>query len=350
MTGKKGSPALGTMLAIAMCMAAVLAACSSGAPPRFPHRLHLAGLRCGASGQAECLTCTSCHAPSAPDRAQALPAPSLCDRCHRSEQKEMRQVLAAPAERPDGIIAFNHDRHLALADLGGQCVTCHAGVVENNAPSIPPMKECLKCHEHQAQWNRGQCTPCHERKDLVQLMPRTFLRHEGDFIRTHGPAATEEKQLCQSCHAQADCDGCHDVSQGLSIEQRRPEAIERGFVHRGDFLVRHSMEAQVDPARCLSCHEPATCDGCHVERGVSGNGIGGQNPHPIGWATDTGSRNFHGAAARRDIALCASCHDQGPATNCIQCHKVGGFGGNPHPPGFRSSQSTNEGMCRYCHG
>ncbi len=262
----------------------------------------------------------------------------------------MRRVIAAPLERPDGEIAFDHDRHLALGGIGGQCVPCHAGVVEKDAPDIPPMKKCLTCHEHQAEWDRGRCQPCHAQRDLVRLMPRTFLRHEGDFIRNHGQAAAEEKQLCRSCHAQADCDSCHDTAQDLTVEQRRPEKIESDFVHRGDFLVRHPMEAQADPARCLSCHEPATCDACHVERGVSGNAINGVNPHPVGWiGTDTSSPNFHGVAARRDIALCASCHDQGPATNCITCHKVGAYGGNPHPPGFRSSQSTSEGMCRYCH-
>jgi hypothetical protein len=263
----------------------------------------------------------------------------------------MSRVLAMPPERPDGEITFDHDRHLAMADIGGQCVPCHAGVVEKNTFGLPPMKKCLTCHEHEAQWNRGQCTPCHQQNDLVRIMPRTFLRHAGDFIRTHGQAAAEEKQLCRSCHTQADCEGCHDVTQALAIEKRRPDAIEQDFVHRGDFLVRHPMEAQVDPARCLRCHEPATCDACHVERGVSGNGMSGRNPHPVGWVgNDVGSRNFHGTAARRDVALCASCHEQGPATNCIQCHKVGAYGGNPHPAGFRSSQSTSEGMCRYCHG
>jgi hypothetical protein len=83
---------------------------------------------------------------------------------------------------------------------------------------------------------------------------------------------------------------------------------------------------------------------------VSGNSVGGHSPHPAGWlGGDPGSRDFHGTAARRDVALCASCHDRGPATNCIQCHKVGAYGGNPHPPGFHSSQGIHEGMCRYCH-
>jgi hypothetical protein len=87
-----------------------------------------------------------------------------------------------------------------------------------------------------------------------------------------------------------------------------------------------------------------------VARGVSANRVGARNPHPPGWVgSNPNARSFHGREARRDILLCASCHDQGPATNCIRCHKVGGFGGNPHPGGWRSTQSESSTMCRYCH-
>jgi hypothetical protein len=136
----------------------------------------------------------------------------------------------------------------------------------------------------------------------------------------------------------------------LTVERRRPEAIEANFVHRGDFIVRHAIEAQSQPARCASCHTPESCDSCHVASGVSGNRIDARNPHPPGWVgTDTSSSNFHGREARRDVMLCASCHDQGPATNCIRCHKVGAFGGNPHPGGWQSTQSLDSRMCGYCH-
>jgi hypothetical protein len=83
---------------------------------------------------------------------------------------------------------------------------------------------------------------------------------------------------------------------------------------------------------------------------VSGNAISGRSPHPPGWVgTNTQASSFHGRAARRDILACASCHEQGPATNCIRCHKVGAYGGNPHPNGWRSARSVDEEMCRYCH-
>ena len=36
--------------------------------------------------------------------------------------------------------------------------------------------------------------------------------------------------------------------------------------------------------------------------------------------------------------------------NCIRCHQVGSYGGNPHPRGWQSARSPKDSMCRYCHG
>ena len=77
---------------------------------------------------------------------------------------------------------------------------------------------------------------------------------------------------------------------------------------------------------------------------------GGVSPHPVGWMSrDAGSPDFHGRAARREPLTCMACHDHGPATNCIPCHKVGGIGGDPHPHGYHPSRARTDAMCRYCH-
>jgi hypothetical protein len=259
--------------------------------------------------------------------------------------------LGVSPPRPSGRIIFDHDQHLAIPSIRGQCVGCHAGVVDPARTSIPSMSQCFGCHEHQREWDAGQCTPCHAQADLRKSLPRTFLRHDQNFAQRHGSLALEQQRLCQACHTQADCESCHDSVQGLSIEKRMPERVDRNFVHRGDFLSVHAIEAQAEPSRCLRCHEQKSCDGCHAARGVSGALVNGRNPHPPGWVgVNTRSLDFHGRAARRDIVSCAGCHDQGPATNCIPCHRVGGPGGNPHPAGhWPSASSLNEGMCRYCH-
>ena len=353
-----------SLLVLALAVFHGAGACQSGAvPPRFPHRLHLAGIACGAPGQPECLSCASCHAvaetgaglrhPEAPPRkARALPNVGVCVRCHRDES-QMGATLTRPIERPYGQITIHHDRHLALDAIRGQCVPCHAGVVDERRPALPPMSQCFGCHEHQSQWERGECTPCHEPQDLARTLPVTFLRHDAAFLRQHGAVIAQNSQqasLCQSCHTQAQCQSCHDLTQDLSVEARRPERLDSRQVHRGDFMVRHAIEARSEPARCLSCHALATCDSCHLARGVSGALPSGRNPHPPEWiGSYTQSSNFHGAAARRDILSCAGCHEAGPATNCIRCHKVGAYGGNPHPSGWRSARDPSDRMCRYCH-
>jgi len=336
--------------ALVLLLVALVAACTESPRPRFPHAVHLAGLACGEKGGPECLSCTSCHSLSRRDQAHAMPTVTQCERCHHEGRHALEAVLAAPREAPYGLITFDHDRHLALPQVEGQCVHCHAGVVKTGSPSLPPMATCFGCHEHQEQWSRGQCAPCHAQAEVKRLLPQTFLQHAGDFVKHHGTEAAQQKRLCQACHEQADCDSCHDASQDLTVERRRPEAVTRSFVHRGDFLTTHALEAQSQPARCQRCHTPETCDACHAARGVSASLIEGRNPHPPGWVgNNPNARSFHGTAARRDILLCASCHDQGPATNCIRCHKVGGYGGNPHPAGWKSTRSENSQMCRYCH-
>lgn len=350
MSGRRRERWFGVVLLAATFVAALLAACRERLPARFPHRAHLMGPACGSAGEAACLSCNTCHAPSAADRAHKLPEAALCERCHQRDLGRVTQVLHVEPPRPYGAIGFDHDRHLAMAGIEGQCIPCHAGVVEAGKPNIPPMAQCFTCHEHERQWRRGECTPCHREADLRRTLPVTFLRHDSTFARRHGTEAAQQAHLCQSCHAQADCDGCHDLSQALPVERRRPEKVEASFVHRGDFMTRHALEAEAQPSACLRCHAPETCDACHAVRGVSGALSNGRNPHPPGWiGADVGARSFHGTEARRDILACAACHDQGPATNCIRCHKVGAYGGNPHPEGFSSSRGFDAAMCRYCH-
>ena len=343
-------------LFVALALAVVLAACTDSAPKRFPHELHLTQIACGGPKQPDCLSCASCHRlrekgpPTFPEVSTC--AASLC---HNPSEKaglaEIQPVEDDRAALAKGI-RFNHQKHLAKQEIKGQCIPCHGGAIQtaDDKPRFPPMSKCFGCHEHRAQWDRGQCFPCHARPDIEHLLPKTFLRHDAAFAKKHGQQSRQNGQVCQQCHTESQCNDCHDASQRIPVERRRPDAIERSFVHRGDFVARHSIEAKLQPARCARCHEPQTCDACHVERGVSGNRKSGLNPHPTGWiGPNTESRDFHGHSARRDILACAGCHDQGPATNCIRCHKVGGYGGNPHPKGWKSSRSDSAAMCRYCH-
>ncbi|MEZ4219429.1 MAG: cytochrome c3 family protein [Polyangiaceae bacterium] len=338
------------LLPLVVVVFAVIGACSDHTPPRFPHEHHLANMDCGGPGKPDCLNCNDCHSVAQKDRAHRLPDKAKCEHCHRDDAHQVLEILAAPPQRRAGAIRFDHPKHLAMEGIKGQCVRCHGGVVIAGEPPLPPMSKCFACHEHEKQWQNAQCLPCHESRDLKQTMPQTFLRHDASFVRRHGQFAVQEGPLCQSCHSRSQCDDCHDVTQNLTPSRRMPEKLERGFIHRGDFMVRHAIEAQHQSARCMSCHTTESCDACHIARGVSQNRVRARSPHPPGWVGgNPDSRSFHGREARRDIVLCASCHERGPATNCIGCHKVGAYGGNPHPSGWKSARSESAAMCRYCH-
>lgn len=334
------------------------AACTARLLTRFPHQQHLARLDCGAPGQPDCLSCTTCHAGASEQAATwKKPPPSVCEGCHRPDEPRYayaRSIRPANAPRPAAYeVRFDHDAHLLMPQIKGQCLECHAGAVgtAQSKPLFPPMATCTGCHEHRAEFEANACGRCHPSSALRGLRPVSFLPHDERWIRRHAVQARGAPAQCGTCHAQAQCDGCHDATQSLRAELKRPDAVGADFVHRFDYLSRHGIEARSQPAQCASCHQKQDCDACHVRHGVSGGAVDARSPHPLGWAIGLGPEtNLHAKAARRDIWSCAACHDQGAATNCVRCHAVGGFGGSPHPPGWRSTRSVSEGGCAECHG
>ena len=342
-----------TLVAILLvsAVAAMFSACQPNTLAVFPHMTHLSA-KCGEPGEHDCLTCASCHGKMRESDISSPPWARNCGTCHANGIELMNRSLnfaRSKAERPDRIL-FPHDKHLVQQKIHGQCVMCHGAVVDPKAPVVrpPPMSACLECH--QQDFERGYCTPCHVRSELSRLVPQTFLRHDAAWLDRHGIAAGRQSPICGACHSATWCADCHDQRRGLPIEQRHAESVERNFKHVGDFLVRHSIEARSRPATCLRCHTSDSCDSCHISRGVSSIRAGAVSPHPVGWMSrDTGAPEFHGRAARREPLTCMACHDHGPTTNCIQCHRVGGIGGNPHPSGWHSSRARTDAMCRYCH-
>lgn len=315
---------------------------------RFDHRAHLADHPCGGPDQPKCLTCTSCHHDQT-----SPPTEESCTACHKDGAAKHRVAMrpAVALVPPGKKIVFSHEQHLPQPELKGQCVKCHAGAVgtQGGPPLFPPMSTCLGCHRHQEQFEAGVCTGCHKAADLRASRPVSFLSHDGAWLKRHGDQARASPGKCATCHAQTQCDACHESSRPVRMAAVDPTGIEKEYVHRFDFLSRHALESQVQPGQCFTCHARTECDACHASRGVSGAVRGAQSPHPAGWASGLVS-NTHGPAARRDIASCAACHDQGAASNCVKCHKVGGMGGSPHPRGWRSSEPASAPQCVACHG
>lgn len=319
--------------------------------PGFPHALHLKKIACGGPGQPACVVCLTCHngLREATERKSVPVSTCVVAGCHSPKTFTPGADIADDISTAAREINFTHNQHLARPGVNNQCVSCHAGATNPDKDRYPPMSTCLTCH--QANFDRAKCDLCHNPTDLSKLLPLSFMRHDETWIRHHGAAASASEPICRQCHTEQSCKNCHDTSQSLSIETRRPQDFASHFVHPADFVTRHAIEARSQASTCVRCHAPSTCDSCHVRRGVSPSGFGAGNPHPVGWVGgNTSSPNFHGRAARRELVSCAGCHDQGPATNCIYCHKVGGPGGNPHPRTWMTGRDRSGEMCRYCHG
>lgn len=317
---------------------------------RFTHARHI-------KAQVECVACHEAVYDATDLTEHHKPPESKCLECHRKEKEAGNCVMChtdpgAIAPRPprDPHLNFDHSQHIERVEE--DCARCHTSLPEPGVETTPPaMSACLSCHEHQNQYDQGQCGVCH--KDLWQkpLKPQSLYVHDGGFLKGHSSAAYAGGAACSQCHDQTFCSDCHAKTNPVGPDVRESERVDRLFVHRADFVSRHQIEANADPASCSRCHTTTSCESCHSARNQGPGGANPRSPHPAGWAFPQ-TAQFHGDAARRDITSCATCHDRGGRSDCIDCHKVGGVGGNPHPPGFllrHPKVDRTNGMCLECH-
>jgi c(7)-type cytochrome triheme protein len=316
----------------------------------FPHSTHVdADVACGA-----------CHDMSKATRLDpktrhvAIPAnvtkQKVCGDCHDTEPK----LKKAPARDAVYRISFDHADHLKRVQ---DCKKCHVKLPEQGdkeMPPPPPMAACTSCHHHQQEFAQARCTPCHV--DLKGYKPETAFRHEGNWLATHGSLARPSAESCAACHDQTYCTKCHSPATSPALLERIfPEKVEAAFIHRGDYVSRHMVDAGANPASCRSCHGTPFCDACHSANGFSAASPGAKiRPlsHAAGW-TNLVDGGRHAKEARRDISACASCHDQrGPTNTCVGCHSAS-TGRNPHPKQFLDQHKTSDiaknSMCRDCH-
>lgn len=351
-------------LILAALMAGAAAACKSATPvskdtaeqPRsttFTHARH-----------ADVAECTDCHGDTAKSTrlGQApLPGPAKCEECHDSKAPDAPgQAIRGlrPREANEHQINFNHADHLARIQDKNPCLACHKARPEPGPARswAPPMQACTACHYHEEEVAQTKCQPCHVSLRRYALKPIEALAgfsHDKNFTLAHRDLAKNSAATCAQCHDQTYCANCHATATApVRPEIRFPEKVTANFIHRSDYVSRHQIEAAADPASCRKCHGSFFCESCHKEQGVSQqslNSPGNRPPSHLSgnWSTD------HGRAARLNIVSCSGCHDQGAASICVQCHRVGGIGGSPHPRGYttqhRHSDIANNSMCRICH-
>jgi hypothetical protein len=302
------------------------------------------------------IACLDCHVgldKATSLRERHLPNAEKCAECHDDKREGPK-----PASIPPARLSFSHAAHLPQIsgkETKDKCTHCHKKLPEMGEPRfVPAMDTCTGCHKHQLDYNQGRCRPCHV--DMQGLEPGKYFTHAGDWIRLHGPLARPSAESCAQCHDQTYCSECHAATTTAARPSIVfPERVERGYIHRGDYVSRHMVDAQANPASCQRCHGPKFCEACHEQQNLKGVLLsGGRDPHPAGWMNQA-SGEFHGDAARRNASACAACHDQAGSQNaCVQCHRdLPGVQNSPHPSSWKARHDADDigknAMCRACH-
>ncbi len=321
----------------------------------FSHSRHLA--------QGECADCHPGVAEAGPGtEGRFIPGKPKCGECH--EEVEGGKCAMCHRGAREGVALKRVDRKLRFPHAGAAhkakgCAHCHPADKSGGA-TLPGHDTCNAAGCHRQTFQTQDCARCHQ--DLTRFVRanKTLpqLGHGPGFARAHGIQARQNVRACLGCHDQTFCADCHSAGAMAKASVTFPEKIERRFIHRGDYVGRHMVEARSDPQSCRKCHGPQHCRSCHALNGLAqatpNSAAAGRagSTHPAGWMT-AGAGSFHGRAARQDISRCASCHDRGAASNCVGCHRVGGTGGNPHPTGWswrdKAGQCRNVSMCATCH-
>lgn len=310
---------------------------------RFSHQDHLSR---GAG-------CPSCHA-AIDDPKATLPGHESCaGTCHDVQDQSTCTVChtdtarARSSRSADRGLIFRHATHREATH--NNCMRCHQAVATASSKvEMPSMESCGEsCHREDLR--ELKCDRCHVELARYPLQSIRSWAHTGNFERRHGAAAKHAPATCTTCHEQTFCSDCHADATPVGLELRRADQTTRAFIHPAPYEALHAIDAAARKDSCDTCHRPSFCTSCHAQRGLAGLEQTIVSQHPAGWL-DPMSTKFHGLEARRSIASCAGCHDQGERSVCVRCHQVGGTGGNPHPHKFRRRDPPEDNrMCRVCH-
>lgn len=108
----------------------------------------------------------------------------------------------------------------------------------------------------------ANCLECHDNELTGTLKPFGTFSHTNSFLLRHGSYASQDQDLCSSCHRQADCLECHATKEELTPSLRRGDRPDRELPHRGDYIVQHRVDGRLDPGSCVRCHGNRNTGGC----------------------------------------------------------------------------------------
>ena len=344
-------------------------------PLAFNHAQHMAD-------GAECVSCHDSATKSGQSADRNLPKHPECEGCHDIEEAAKGKVtdpksackdchpgfdftvqkVPARVEFPAPNLIFDHQIHVAKKV---DCAVCHGTMRDVGLATrtqLPKMETCLYCHDGKhADASCKSCHPADPSGRLQQVFASGALRpaqgnpfgidHGPRYEFTHGTRATLDRGLCLECHAESQCQSCHDALQ-------KPISV-----HPNDFITLHPVQARMELQRCESCHrQQSFCASCHERVGVGQSANPTLRPvnvrvHPDyeNFVNNASSPQHHGIQASRDIKQCISCHRE---ESCMACHATQGVIGssrqaNPHPAGFAQSckklASKNDRPCLKCH-
>ncbi|HSM36154.1 MAG TPA: cytochrome c3 family protein [Longimicrobiales bacterium] len=175
--------------------------------------------------------CRNCHADSAPQGLDALPAAGP------EERRGVRMVEVSSVHVPGYA-----RQHSTAAGLEGEtCASCHATTF------------CESCHD-------GPTSPAF---------------HLPDFSERHGPEAYGRETDCAACHStEVFCRACHQQA-GLGSQGSIGVAFHSA---RPFWLLGHGTAARQGLEGCITCHVQSDCAQCH-------SAVGGWriNPHGPGF-------------------------------------------------------------------
>lgn len=235
-------------------------------------------LKPGARGK----LCLGCHS----DFEGRLALPSVhtpvrrgdCTGCHSPHASSHGKLLAAGPERV--------------------CLTCHGGIVPDNAASV---------HEIVG---RGACVPCHD-------------PHGSNF---KGNLLKPGNELCLSCH--------EAVGRAAASSVFKHPPAEKNC------LSCHDPHASAESSSLLSRREPELCLSCH--KSPSAGFAAAHAGYPVSRGRCTSCHDPHGSSERG--LLWEGSHPPVANRLCAQCHVP------PNSPEPLATKRAGTDLCRSCHG
>ena len=132
------------------------------------------------------MDCLTCHEPIFDETALGgtpgvFPKESKCLSCHKKEKESGNCAFCHLTEKPrtyfkrDPHLVMNHAKHLEKDE---KCEVCHVALPAKGQVEwpVPSMAACNKCHNHQEQFDNGQCTACHIDLERFPLSPSHLLQ------------------------------------------------------------------------------------------------------------------------------------------------------------------------------